>query len=160
MENQIKLKVGDYIIKNNFGLFGSNCGVKDYSSKTPVLLIERITPASGNHPANKRLVAVNKKYNFSEYDVTVVTPERAKEILDLYESCKEINVSLKPDLNTSCFREDNGQPKQSVDPRGAQKLLFQFRMKNPDGGYEIYKCNHCGNLHLGKTRDLKDIILL
>jgi hypothetical protein len=159
MLHEIQLKVGDYVVKNNHGIFGSNTGAKDYSSRTPVLKIEKVTHDSG--PENKRMIRINKKYTISEYSVSVVSQERAEEILAIYESCKEINESLKPDLNTSCFREDNGQPKVAVDPLGARQLLFQFKMKNPEGGYQIYKCSHCGNLHLGKTRNIvQDIILL
>ena len=159
MLHEIQLKVGDFIVKNNSGIFGSNTGSKDYSSRTPVLKVERVTHASG--PENKRMIQINKKYTISEYSVKVVSSERAEEILAIYESCKEINESLKPDLNTSCFREDNGQPKVVVDPLVARQLLFQFKMKNPEGGYQIYKCTHCGNLHLGKTRNIvQDVILL
>ncbi len=161
MTREIKLNVGDFIVKNNSGIFGSNTGSKDYDSRTPVLKIDRVTHASGNHNMLKKMLQINKKYTISEYDVKVVSPERAEEILSIYESSKEINESLKPDLNTSCFREDNGQPKVAIDPLGARQLLFQFKMKNPEGGYQIYKCAHCGNLHLGKTRDiLHDIIIL
>lgn len=155
MVHEIQLKVGDFILKDNGNLFGR----KD--NKRAVVKINRITHAPGRHLANKKMVRVNGIYDFSEYMVKVISPERADEINKLYDSCKEINVSLKPDLNTSCFREDNGQPKVPIDPKAAQKLLYQFRMRNPEGGYEVYECKNCGNLHLGKTRDiLQDIILL
>jgi hypothetical protein len=155
MAHEIHLKVGDFILKDNGNLFGRK------ENKVPVVKIKRITHAPGRHLASKKMVRVNGTYDFSEYMVKVISPERAEEINALYESCKEINVSLKPDLNTSCFREDNGQPKVPIDPSAAQKLLYQFRMRNPEGGYEVYECKHCGNLHLGKTRDLlHDIILL
>jgi hypothetical protein len=155
MAHEIQLKVGDFIFKDNGNLFGR----KD--NKVPVVKIHRVTRMPGRHLPSKKMVRVNGVYDFSEHTVKVISPERAAEITKLYESCTEINQSLKPDLNTSCYREDNGQPKLPIDPRAAQKLLFQFRMRNPEGGYEIYKCTHCGNLHLGKTRDiLQDIILL
>jgi hypothetical protein len=155
MAHEIQLKAGDFILKDNGNLFGR----KD--NKHAVVKINKVTHAPGRHLANKRMVRVNGVYDFSEHTVKVITPEKAAEIIELYETCKEINESLKPDLNTSCFREDNGQPKVPIDPKAAQKLLYQFRMRNPEGGYEIYRCTHCGHLHLGKTRDiLHDIILL
>lgn len=142
----LKLKVGDLIMKKNFTEFGSR------ANKTAVLEITKVQrhPKWQNHAWNKGGVKLNGVFEILQDDVEVLTPERAKEIQAIYEDFK-ISESTKPELNTSCVREDNGKPKEALSESAAKKVLYRYRMLNPTGGYEVYKCTHCKELHLGKT---------
>ena len=139
----LKLKVGDLIMKKNFAEFGSR------TNKTAVLEITKVQKWQ-NHAWNRGGVKLNGVFQLLQDSVEVLTTERAKEIQEIYDDFK-ISESTKPELNTSCVREDNGKPKEALTESAAKRVLYRYRMLNPTGGYEVYRCTHCKELHLGKT---------
>jgi hypothetical protein len=103
---------------------------------------------------------INGKYVFRPEDVEIITEEEALNAELVWEDSGKISTSLKPDLNSSCFREDNGNPKQKFPEDGFQSVLFQARMRNPEGGYEAYRCKHCSHIHIGKSQGLYEGVML
>lgn len=142
----LKLKVGDFIMKKNFTLFGSRV------NKSAMLEIKKVQrhPKWQNHALNRGGVLLNGVFELLQDSVEVITAEKAQEIQAIYEDFK-ISESTKPELNTSCVREDNGKQKEALSESSARRVLYRYKMLNPSGGYEIYRCSHCKELHLGKT---------
>jgi hypothetical protein len=130
---------GDYIRKKNYDLFGRKVvlevnSIKQSKTKKGVIFF-----------------LINGRKWVETAHIEKSSKEESENLQNLFESCK-ITESLRPNLNTSCIREDNGQPKNKIySERAILRILFMRRMKNPEGGFEAYKCAHCGAFHLGKT---------
>ena len=138
--SKLKIKVGDYIIKKGRNVFGRG------ETSTPVLLVESIK-CTGNE---KRYV-FNEHYHIEQEFLEVVSKKEAERINEIYDSCVLVESS-KPDLS-SCVREDNGQKKVGFPEKHFKHVLFQAKMRNPDGGFQAYTCKHCGEIHIGKTKE-------
>lgn len=142
MGKHLKLKIGEIVRKKSGELFGGHGG-----DPVPALAIEKIGAwASGRY-------ILNGLYVIEQEKLVVIDEEEKKKIDSIWESTSEISTTLKPELNTSCVREDNGEPKQKFSERSYRKALFKHRVRNPEGGYEAYTCAHCGSVHIGKTRE-------
>lgn len=139
------IKIGDYIRKNNFVTFG-----REDDSK-PVIKVISLSEMTGKN-GGFRSYLVNGIYQVSPKDITIIDEEEARRIIGVWEDSGNISPIFNETENTKCFREDNGKPKVTYHGRkGWQKPLFNFRMKNPLGGFQAYKCPECGKVHIGKT---------
>jgi len=139
------IKIGDYIRKNNFVTFGRE---DDSKPVIKVISLKEMTGKKGGF----RSYLVNEIYQILPKDITVIDEEEARRIIGVWEDSGNISPIFNETENTKCFREDNGKPKVTYHGRkGWQKPLFNFRMKNPLGGFQAYKCPECGKVHIGKT---------
>ena len=138
-------KVGDYVIKNSYNVFGRE------SDSTPVLKLDRITHLLGRKGGFSKWV-FNKTYQMKPNDFRIIDEKEALRILKIWEDSLSLSPVANDKVNTKCIREDNGQPKVTYTGRlGWRKPLFMFKMKNPDGGFQAYECPECGKVHIGKT---------
>jgi rubrerythrin len=142
MAKHLKLKVGNIVRKTNGELFGGH-GESPY----PTIKITKIGAWANG------LYILNNLYVIDQEKLTVIEEDERSRVEKVWEESGEICVSLKPDLNTSCIREDNGEAKMKFSESNFRKALFRHRMRNPSGGYEAYKCSHCDHIHIGKTKN-------
>jgi hypothetical protein len=139
MGKHLTLQVDQIVTKTNGELFGGHGG-----NPFPTLTIKKITPWS----VGKYLL--NGLYVIDQEKLTVIDEAEQLRIEETWKNL-EISEVLKPDLNTSCIREDNGEAKVKFSENSYKKALFKFRIRNPEGNYEAYKCAQCGSIHIGKT---------
>ena len=132
--------IGDFIIKKTYDLFGTSV------NKTPVLEIKKIGKTKSGQPIFNNAFII-----FDENNIEKVTPELATLLFNIFEKCIPTETENAGNINT-CIREDNGQPKQKIKLAAINRVLFRFRMTNPSGNYEAYKCSICDHYHLGKRK--------
>lgn len=139
------IKIGDYIRKNNLVTFGRE---EDSKPVIKVISLKEMTGKKGGF----RSYLVNGIYQVLPKDITIIDEEEARRIMSIWEDSANISPIINETENTKCFREDNGMPKVTYHgKKGWQRPLFNFRMKNPLGGFQAYICPECGKVHIGKT---------
>ncbi len=98
---------------------------------------------------NKHEYLVNGKYRISVNNVKSILPTEAEELLIKWENC-DVSPTIKNTLS-SHIREDNGQPKESLDEYRVQRVLFAMRNRHPEKNLEAYICSTCGKIHIGRN---------
>jgi hypothetical protein len=142
------LVVGDYIRKRSFNTFGTETDSK------PVIKISSLSTILGSKGGFSRWL-INGVYQMLPSDFIIISEDEAIRIMGIWEDSAEISPVANVTLNTKCIREDNGKPKVTYHGKaGWRKPLFNFRMKNPNGGFQAYKCPECGKIHIGKTMEI------
>jgi hypothetical protein len=142
------LVVGDYIRKRSFNTFGTETDSK------PVIKISSLSTLLGSKGGFSRWI-INGVYHMLPSDFIIISEDEAIRIMGIWENSAEISPVANDTLNTKCIREDNGKPKVTYHGKaGWRKPLFNFRMKNPHGGFQAYKCPECGKIHIGKTMEI------
>jgi hypothetical protein len=143
MENtkHLVLRVGQMIIKKSFTIFNTD--------QSPVLTIKKIKPWSEGQ------YMINGTYVILQKNVEVVNQAEADQIVEIWKSSQQLSELLKDDFNGSCVREDNGEKKQTYSIKQFPHVLFSWKMKRPNEGFEAYTCAHCNEIHIGKTSHLK-----
>ncbi len=147
MKEIYTLKIGDYIRKRSFGTFGT-----DKDSK-PVIKVTTLSPILGGKGGFSRWL-INGVYQMIPSDFIIISEKEAIRIMTIWDDSSNVSAVVNDNTNTKCVREDNGKPKVTYNgSTGWRKPLFLFRMKNPNGGFQAYKCPECGNIHIGKTNE-------
>jgi hypothetical protein len=124
------MKRGDFIRKQNYDpVLGSGY---------PVVKIKEIDQQK-----------INGKHCNSRKTYVVISREEAIAIMEMFNS---IAISSTPveDKEFVCKRDDNGQPKEPISAFHIKKVLFHYKMINPD--FDAYKCPKCLQYHLGKKK--------
>lgn len=145
------LEVGDYIMKNNFGTFGSD------EDSVPVIKVGSLGVMLGKKGGFSKWL-VNGAYQVLPQDITILNETEACRVMSIWRDSANVSPIVNENLNTKCVREDTGKPKVTYHGKaGWRKPLFTFRMKQPDGGFEAYECPECGRVHIGKTLEHKKL---
>ena len=144
-------QVGDYIIKTNYNTFGRD------ADSSPVVKIDRIAPLLGKKGGFSKWL-INKEYQMNPSDFDIISEDEAARIMGIWEESSHLSPVSNDNANTKCVREDNGNQKATYPGRlGWRRPLFIFKMKNPDGGFQAYKCPECGKAHIGKTISVENV---
>lgn len=96
------------------------------------------------------------RYVFDEKDLIKITEEESERLRAIWEDSARIRETLRREISVSCYREDNGEPKMKFTDTRFQSILYTYRMRNPEGEYEAYRCEHCGFVHIGKAKGLRE----
>jgi hypothetical protein len=138
----LKLKSGDLIKKISGETFGGHG-----DNPVPFIEIKAIQPwSNGNY-------RINNLYVISQEKVSLIDDIEKEFLVKIWDKASILQETIKPNFNTSCYREDNGEPKQALSQSNFRKAVFRFNSKNPTGNYEAYRCKHCNNIHIGKTNE-------
>jgi hypothetical protein len=145
----IPLKVGDCIMKNNFGTFGRD------EDSAPVIKVWSLGAMLGKKGGFSKWL-VNGTYQVLPQDITILDETEAWRVMSIWTDSANVSPVVNENINTKCVREDTGKPKVTYHGKtGWQRPLFTFRMKHPDGGFQAYECPECGRVHIGKTLEHK-----
>ena len=125
------MKKGDYIRKENYDpVLGSGY---------PVVKIKGIDQRQING------VIANSRKTY-----IVIPRQEAIELMELYNSISISSIPVE-DKEFVCKREDTGNPKEPISAFHIKRVLFHYKMINPD--FDAYKCPKCLQYHLGKLKN-------
>lgn len=132
---------GEYIRKKNFNPIG----------KSICILIQSAREIPGNR------IHVNGFCSLGLEHIEVVDKAEADKLNDLFKNI-QISETLHFDPETSCTREETGEPKGKIHSEKAIKIkLFIMRQKYPEKDFQAYKCSNCGFYHIGKTKEVQEL---